>query len=70
MLRERAAFNATKSLLERHLCIFLILNKVGSVSAAMAEKKQTVLSDMGRFIDKGVRVKLSGGREGALPIRC
>jgi hypothetical protein len=30
----------------------------------MAGKKETVL-DLGKFIDKGVRVKLSGGREGA-----
>jgi hypothetical protein len=31
---------------------------------AMSGKKETVL-DLGKFIDKGVRVKLSGGREGA-----
>ena len=30
----------------------------------MSGKKETVL-DLGKFIDKGVRVKLSGGREGA-----
>lgn len=32
----------------------------------MSGKKETVL-DLGKFIDKGVRVKLSGGREGACP---
>ena len=30
----------------------------------MSGKKETVL-DLGKYIDKGVRVKLSGGREGA-----
>ena len=29
----------------------------------MSGKKETVL-DLGKFIDKGVRVKLAGGREG------
>ena len=33
-------------------------------SPTMSGKKETVL-DLGKFIDKGVRVKLSGGREGA-----
>ena len=31
--------------------------------ATMSGKKETVL-DLGKFIDKSVRVKLSGGREG------
>ena len=30
----------------------------------MSGKKETVL-DLGKYIDKGVRVKLSGGRDGA-----
>ena len=33
--------------------------------AAAGGKKETVL-DLGKYIGKGVRVKLSGGREGAL----
>ena len=32
-------------------------------SLTMSGKKETVL-DLGKFIDKGVRVKLAGGREG------
>jgi hypothetical protein len=36
----------------------------------MAARKETVV-DLAKFIDKGVHVKLSGGREGALPCaRC
>lgn len=34
----------------------------------MAQRKETVL-DLAKFIDKGVHVKLSGGREGARPGR-
>jgi len=34
-------------------------------SLTMSGKKETVL-DLGKFIDKGVRVKLAGGREGTL----
>jgi hypothetical protein len=33
----------------------------------MAARKETVV-DLAKFIDKGVHVKLSGGREGALPL--
>ena len=32
----------------------------------MAQRKETVI-DLAKFIDKGVHVKLSGGREGAYP---
>ena len=32
----------------------------------MAQRKETVV-DLAKFIDKGVHVKLSGGREGACP---
>ena len=35
----------------------------------MSGKKETVL-DLGKYIDKGVRVKLSGGREGASRESC
>lgn len=33
----------------------------------MANKKETAL-DLAKFIDKGVRVKLAGGREGAYTV--
>ena len=32
----------------------------------MAQRKETVI-DLAKFIDQGVHVKLSGGREGAYP---
>ena len=40
-------------------------NTTPRASLTMSGKKETVL-DLGKFIDKGVRVKLAGGREGTL----
>lgn len=33
----------------------------------MAQKKASVLSQLSKFVDKEIRVKFNGGREGVFP---
>ena len=40
---------------------------MASVAPAPERKKKESILDLTKFVDKGIRVKFNGGREGSLP---